>query len=74
MHNAFVGPIIEMLVLLLPAFFCFRNRSEFFSCFNSFLYVGTHHNTKTQENRSLKFATYFAIVLIGSFMNLMVFL
>jgi hypothetical protein len=74
MYNVYIGPIIEMLVLLLPAFFCFKDKSEFLSCFYSFMYVGTHRSSKTQENRSVKFAMYFAIVLICSFINIILFL
>jgi hypothetical protein len=74
MFNVFVGPIIEFLVLLLPAFLSFKNRSEFLSCFHSFMFAGNHPNTTKQEKRSVKFATYFVIVLFGSIMNLMLFL
>jgi hypothetical protein len=73
MHNLFVGVIIGILVLLLPAMFCFKNRSEFLSCFSSFMYVGNSRITKTHENRSIKFALYFTIVLFGSLMTLMLF-
>jgi hypothetical protein len=74
MPNVLLVPTIEMLVLLLPAFFSFKNRSEFLSCFHSFIYAGNHKNNSTLEKRSVKFATYFAIVLFGSITNLMLFL
>lgn len=73
MLNVFVGPVIETLVLFLPAFLCFKSRSEFRTCFYSFIYVGSR-STKRQESRSVKFAVYFAIVLFGSIINLMFFL
>jgi hypothetical protein len=73
MHDLFVGVNIGTLVLLLPAIFCFKNKSEFLSSFKSFIYLSARSNNKTQENRSQKFALYFTIVLFGSLMTLMIF-
>ena len=65
--------VIEGVILMLPSFFLFKSRKEFFKCFHSFLFVESFGNWqavyKTHVRRSLKFAVYFVIVLFASVLN-----
>lgn len=69
MTPLFIFLLIEVAILLLPTYFCFRNRAEFSNSLYSFWYVGYHHSNSRHEKRSLRFAVYLAIVLFTSILN-----
>lgn len=74
MNSLILLMIIEAVILILPSFFLFKTRKEFFKCLHSFLFVETLGSWqtvyKTHVRRSLKFAIYFVIVLFASVLNL----
>ena len=64
---------IEIIVLIVPAFFIFKSVGEYFGCFLSFMFSGYfvfwRKLWEIHFNRSWKFTGYVAIVLIVSWIN-----
>ena len=65
---------IELMALILPAFFCFKSPHHFVVCMRSFLnanYVtDINHVNAQREKQSLRFSIYFSIVFLMSGLNI----
>ena len=74
MNNLILLLIIQLAIIFIPSFFCFKDKHEFSRCFYSFLFLECFSSCKsayrTHIRRSMRFATYFIIVLFASALNI----
>jgi hypothetical protein len=74
MNSLILLLIIEVAIVVIPSFICFKSRHEFAKCLYSFLFVESfsrwQHAYHKHIKRSVKFTMYFIVVLFASALNI----